>query len=390
VSLRKAFDVAIIGGGVIGLALARAAAGRDMSVVVLERNECVGQEASRAAAGMLAPQAEANSADDFFRLGAASRDLYPRFAAELFEETGVDVELDRNGTLYLALNEHDAAEIERRFAWQRRAGLSIERLTGAQARELEPNLSDAVQLALFFPDDWQVEPRRLCAALERACIKRGVKIKTGAEVLSLRVEARRITGVETVRGFVAANSCVVAGGAWSSSIKIPNFEMPPVTPVRGQMLCFDAKGLDEPNRKFARHILYSPRGYIVPRGDGRLLAGSTCEFVGFNKDVTDAGREAIRRHAREIAPAIENLNLIDAWANLRPRAEDGLPLIGRAPQSCGFENLYFAAGHFRNGILLAPITAATLANLIADDQTDRLMAPFAPERLARVSGSNAS
>jgi glycine oxidase len=369
-------DVVVIGGGVIGLSVARALAQKRVGkILILERGP-LGREASFAAAGMLAPQAEANSDDAFFQLCCRSRDLYPTFAAQLLEETGVDVELDNTGTLYCAFTAHDRAEIEKRFAWQRRFGLSVAQLTSSEARELEPNLSDTLLGALKFPLDTQVENRKLIRALIAANEKLGVKCFVHSAVASLRVERGAVTGVTTAAGFLSARNVVIASGAWTSFIEIEN-AAPHVRiePVRGQMLCFDSKPA------LAHHVIYSPRGYLVPRRDGRLLAGSTTEKAGFAKEVTTKGREAIRNHALEIVPGIANLPLVDSWAGLRPRAPDNLPVLGKSSE---IDGLFFAAGHYRNGILLAPLTGELLAGLIADNVVAEELHTFAPDRFAAI------
>ena len=372
-------DVLVIGGGVIGLSVCRALAlARVGKVVLVERAE-LGREASYAAAGMLAPQAEANQADEFFTLCCRSRDLYPDFAAALLEETGIDVELDQTGTLFCAFTQHDQEEIEQRYEWQSRAGLQLEQLTSQEARALEPNIADNVSGALRFPLDIQVENRQLLLALIAANERLGVKFSTGTTAESLRVERDRVTGVTTSKGFVAARNVVVAGGAWTSFIKTenvaPSFR---IEPVRGQMLCYEV------SPPLARHVIYSTRGYLVPRRNGRLLAGSTAEEAGFTKEVTEAGLESIRAHACEIAPAISSLAIVDSWAGLRPRAADELPIIGKTTETKG---LFFATGHYRNGILLAPITGELIAGLIADNVVSPELLSFAPDRFANVAVS---
>lgn len=366
-----------MGGGVIGLSVARALARKQVgSVLLVERGE-LGREASFAAAGMLAPQAEANVADDFFQLCCRSRDLYPTFAAQLFEETGIDVELDNTGTLYCAFTEHDRLEIETRFEWQRRFGLSVEQLTPTEARELEPNLSEKVLGGLRFPLDTQVENRQLLRALIAANEKLAVKSYANTIVESLRIERGRVTGVTTSRGSLNTRNVVIAGGAWTSFIKTENHAPAiRIEPVRGQMMCFDT------HPALARHVIYSPRGYLVPRRDGRLLAGSTTEDAGFVKEVTAGGLESIRRHALEIVPGMAELKLADAWAGLRPRAPDELPVLGK---TCETDGLFFATGHYRNGILLAPLTGELIAALIADNVVAAELQAFAPDRFAAVN-----
>jgi glycine oxidase len=374
---RETADAVVIGGGVIGLAIARALALRGAGRIVLIERARLGAESSSAAAGMLAPQAEANRADAFFELACASRDSYKAFADALREETGTDIELERTGTLYLAFTEHDEEEINHRYDWQRRAGLPVERLSTNEARHLEPCISPRVRAALSFPLDVQVENRRLLAALATSVEKHGVSLLTETDVKSLLVEHGRVEGVETSRGKISAPVAVVACGAWTSFIASTDKRASPVSiePVRGQMLCF------EMNPRLMRHVIYSPRGYLVPRLDGRLLAGSTTEHAGFNKSVTVGGMNAITTHALEIAPEVKSLPLVDSWAGLRPRAEDELPVLGASADARG---LFYATGHYRNGILLAPLTGKLIAEQITTGVTPPLLQAFSPDRFDLV------
>jgi len=353
--MRDHYDIVIVGGGVIGLTIARALALRGARDVCLVERGRLGAEASWAAAGMLLPQVEADAPDEFFNLACQSRDLYPAFAAALREETGIDVELNTTGTLYLAFTEHDHKEIERRYEWQTQAGFSVELLSTTEARELEPCISEATLGALRFPRDMQVENRRLLSALANSVTKLGVEIATQTTVDSLIIEGNRVRGVQTSRGAINCPTVVIAAGAWSSFIK----SSPAIEPVRGQMVCLEAKP------QLTRHVIYSPRGYIVPRQDGRLLAGSTSEQAGFAKCVTAGGIATILRNALEISPAISDLPVVDTWAGLRPRAAGGLPVIG----PCGeIDGLFYATGHYRNGILLAPLTGELISKAIVSSQ----------------------
>ncbi len=384
-------DAVVVGGGVVGLSVARELARRGLTVSLTERGH-VGAEASWAAGGMLAPQSEAERADAFFRLARAARDLYPNLAAELWEETGVDIELDQTGTLYVALTGADAAECERRYSWQSRAGLAVEQLTGAEARSLEPNVSPRAVAALRFPSDWQVESRRLVAALALSARRAGVRIYEHTEASSILTSAGRVRAVETSRGTLEAEVIVVACGAWTSLLRAGDeadagtaaaaaaAAIPRVEPVRGQMLCYETGAGGAP---FVRHVVYSPRGYLVPRRDGRLLAGSTTERVGFDKSVTARGRAEIVAHAVEIAPALRALRLADEWAGLRPRADDDWPVIGPHAE---IKNLFYATAHYRNGILLAPLTGRLVAEMIAGAAArPELILPFSPERFRRAA-----
>lgn len=367
------FQILIIGGGVIGLSLARQLRKKGVERVgILEKNSVCGSEASSAAAGMLAPQSEADCADDFFRFCSQSRDLYPRFAAELFDETGVDIELDQSGTLYLAFTKVEAEELERRFAWQKNANLPIEKLSAREVLELEPNVSPEVIFGLFFPNDWQVENRKLIQALRKSAETRRVEIISGTEIKNLLIENGKIIGAETINQKFSAEKVVLAAGAWTSFIKIESYEMPlKISPARGQMLCFQT------SEKLFSKVIYTPRGYVVPRRDGRILAGATVENAGFDKSVTDAGIALLIGNAFEIAPCLESLKTAESWAGLRPSVADGLPVLGAFPE---IENLFVATGHYRNGILLAPKTAEILADKLTENSDSEFLEIFSPRR----------
>ncbi|MBA2704159.1 MAG: glycine oxidase ThiO [Blastocatellia bacterium] len=377
-ALSNTFDVAIIGGGVIGLGVARALAQRGVRDVLIVERSSLGAEASSAAAGMLAPQAEADTADDFFQLCCQSRDLYPAFAQSLYAETGIDIELETSGTLYLAFTEEDERELVKRYEWQTRAGLEVEQLSASTAKLLEPCISERVCAGLRFPLDTQVENRRLISALATANEALGVNVLTGVSVDSLNIKRNRVTGIETSRGFVACEKVVIAGGAWTSQVINEALPNPRIEPVRGQMVSFEA------TPQITRHVIYSPRGYVVPRRDGRLLAGSTTEHAGFDKRVTAAGVQSIVTSALEISASIARLPLTSTWAGLRPRAADGLPVLGPCAEIAG---VFYATGHYRNGILLTPITAELLVRAIVDEEVSPPLQIFLPDRFQLVTVS---
>ena len=366
-------DVAIIGGGVIGLSIARELVLRGVrDVAVIERGE-FGKEASWAAGGILAPQVEANRPDEFFKLACASRDSYPAFVGALENETGTDVQFDQTGTLYVGFTEEDEHEMRLRFDWQTRAGLRVEWLSGEDARRLEPHISPNVRCALRFPDDWQVENRRLTETLLASNRRLGVQLIANCEIRSIRIEHGRVTGIESAEALIDAATVVIAAGAWTSEIKTSETNSSPVQiePVRGQMLCFKTKPA------LARHVIYSSRGYLVPRHDGRLLAGSTSEHVGFEKQVTEEGAVSIKSMASEIAPALESAEIADSWAGFRPHAPDDLPVLGAATD---IDGLFYATGHYRNGILLAPITAKIVGDAVLGESSSPRLEFFSPGR----------
>lgn len=369
----KSHEIVIIGGGVIGLAIARSLALRGARDICLVERLQLGTESSFAAGGMLAPQAEADSRDDFFDLLCQSRDLYPAFAESLKDETGIDIELDKTGTLYLAFNEHDQLDIDQRFAWQTSAGLAVERLSREDALMFEPNISPNITGALRFPLDTQVENRRLLTALANSVEQLGVTISTGLHVEALEIANNRVAGVQTSSGAIGCSTVVVAAGAWTGLI----YPLVKTEPIRGQMICLSSKP------QVARHVIYSQRGYLVPRQDGRILAGSTSEKAGFVKEVTVGGLRTILTNATEISPGIASLPIVDSWSGLRPRAADGLPVLG----PCGeIDGLIFATGHYRNGILLTPVTGELIANVILD-QTPAALTPFSPDRFVTINSA---
>ena len=374
-------DILIIGGGIIGLSLARKLHKKGFKRITLLERGNTGRESSFAAAGMLAPQAETNEIDSFFRFCVDSRNFYTNFAAELLEETGVDIELDKSGTLYLAFDETDAAEIRQRFDWQEKAGLEVEYLTAQEIRKAEAFVSPDVREGLFFPNDWQVENRKLLTALQNYARINGIEIIEQTEVKNLINENGKIKGAQTKDKIFRHETVILATGAWTSLIKSDeNASLPlEIKPIRGQIFSFRTA-----KRLFER-VIYSPRGYIVPRADGRIIAGATVEDAGFDKSVTQNGIEFVRENALEIAPSLVNLEISESWAGLRPFAPDGLPILGEFPE---IENLYIASAHYRNGILLAPITAKILADKIAENIESEYLDIFSPRRFKTIFAAN--
>ena len=349
-------EILIIGGGVIGLSIARELKRRGVQGVRIVEKGRVGREASWAAAGILSPQAEADEDGEFFRLCYESNKMYRAFAAELLAETGVDIELDQSGVIFLGFTTEDDEELQHRFRWQRSKGLNVELLEGEQLSAVEPQASRESNSALLFPDDGQVENRKLVEALAASCRAKGVSVEENTAVESIVVESGKAVGVLAKGRRFDADVVVVAAGAWSSVIEGAGKSLPvSVKPIRGQMLSY------MPNEIRFGHVLYSRNGYLVPRRDGRLLAGATAEDVGFDKTVTAGGTEALKNAAEEICPSLRRFEPAESWAGLRPYADGGLPFIGPVPDTAG---LFAAVGHFRNGILLAPITAGMIADAV--------------------------
>ena len=367
-------DVVIVGGGVIGCALARELAGRGAGVTVIEKGES-GQEASSAAAGLLAPQAENLAAGPLLDLALESRRLYPGWTAALVEETGIDVGYRRCGILRCALP--GEREPFSAFAWQREAGLIVEACgAGAIASRSGGAASADISDGLFFPEEGVVNNRLLTEALRVSGGRRGVTFLTQTPVLRVVSRGGRCAGVETARGVIASEKVVNAAGAWAG------FDAEcgvPIEPVRGQIVEIESP-------KPLPAALESRDVYIVPRGRS-LLLGSTAERVGFEKKVTAAAVERLLGAAVRLAPSLANAAFLGAWSGLRPATPDGLPVLGpsRLP------GLFLAAGHFRNGILLAPITSLVMADEVSGGSARDLRA-FSALRFgapARVSGGRA-
>lgn len=368
---RQMTEVLIIGGGIIGLAIARELHKKGVSkITILERGE-IGKEASFAAAGMLAPNAETERRDVFFRFCDESNKIYPNFARELYDETAIDIELEQSGTIYAAFTDRDVQEIRQRYEWQKKANLAVEFLNAGTVRKLEPFISPDVREALFFPMDWQVENRKILLALKKYAETHQIEIVEHSEIKNLLIEGEKVIGAETVGKKFYAETVVLATGAWTSLIKAGNFPMPSVKPIRGQIVSYHTA------KRLFQRVIYSPRGYLVPRLDGRILIGATVEDAGFDKSVTAAGTEFLTEIALEIAPSLVNLNIAEKWVGLRPFAADGLPILGAFPE---IKNLFVATAHYRNGILLSPKTAEIIAGKIVNNYESEYLKAFSLRR----------
>lgn len=368
-------DATIIGGGVIGCSIAWRLAQAGMRVAVIERGN-IGREASHAAGGMLAPLAEADAANDFFHLAVASRAMYADFARELKEASGIDIEYRTEGTLYLSLTEEDDEELDHRWQWQHAAGLNIKRLNASGVRKLEPLLNERLRWALKFPDDHQVNNRQLTVALHSAAQKAGVEFRTQLAADRIMTKNRRAMGVRTVRGEIRSKIVIIAAGSWSSWLKEDGENSRPAfqtEPVRGQMI-----SVEMPQPPIS-HVIYSRRSYLIPRLGGFLIAGSTSERVGDDKRVTAGGVASIIKRASEVLPCFREAAIQETWAGLRPGSPDDLPILGADPHTSG---LIYATGHYRNGILLTPVTAKAISELVLKGESSVNLLAFGVERFA--------
>lgn len=362
-------DLLIVGGGIIGLAVAREAARAGLSVRLLERGD-PGCEASSAAAGMLSAQVHTEAASPLLELALASRDLYPGFIAEVREESGIDLRPSDYGTLLVARRPSTLDSIEKQERFQRAAGLPLERLDGQEIRRLEPSLAEDVLEGLYFQRDVSVDSALLVRALATAAGRAGVALHPGLPASRLLVEGGRIEGVEAGARLFTAGAVLIAAGAWSGEVNGAGVPPLPTHPVRGQMVSLVAAA--------PRRIVFDETCYLVPRDHGRLLVGSTMERVGFDRRVTAEGITGLTAAASALAPDLGRAPIISTWAGLRPATDDGLPAIG--PGS--LPGLYYACGHLRHGILLAPITARLFVRMLCGEPAEHDLAPFDPQRFA--------
>ena len=364
----RAADAVVVGGGVVGLSAARTLAAAGRRVLLLERRR-IGAEASGAAAGMLSPQGEAEPGWPLLDLALRGRDHHLTLAPALEEETGIAVELSRRGMLHVAFSEDEERTLMDRAEWQRARGLAAHPMTARELKEAEPNLSDGVRSGVFLPGDHSIDNVRLTRALAASAVARGVVLICGRPVTQLLVEGGRMAGVRAGGEAFTAPVVINAGGAWAGLLggdPLP----PPVEPVRGQVIALDMSPAP------LRHAVVSPRGYVVPRLDGRLLAGSTSERVGYDKTVTAAGLRAVLDIALEIAPVLADVRVADAWAGLRPGTPDDLPILGAG----AVPGLFHAAGLYRNGILLGPLVGEIVAGLALGRESPVDLTPFSLSR----------
>jgi glycine oxidase len=358
-------DVIIIGGGVIGLSIAHELVG-GKSVLLLDRG-ATGQGTSRAAAGMLSPLSEADDQGPFFQLCRQSHAMYGRFVEELQLESKLDVGYAAEGVLCLASTEQAANVLQRRYDWQKNAGFGVELLSADDVRNMEPLVTAPIQAAVFIPGESCVAPRRLVNALREACFNRGVEIRTGLCVESISQNQVHLQGT-----VIEAGSIIVASGVWSADLS--GLTPPiPVYPRKGQIL-----SLGMPPAAFRRMIRWGS-SYFVPRSTGELIVGATNEDVGFDMSVTPAGLGRLVTDAQQISSHAGAYPILETWTGLRPATPDGLPILGPSATP----GVYYATGHHRNGVLLAPITAAIVSDLVEGRKPRLAIDEYLPSRFSQ-------
>lgn len=353
-SFESGGDVAVIGAGIIGLAVAFELAGRGALVRVFDTAEPA-KAASWAAAGMLAPRTEHLTDDALRDICESSLAQYPEFANAVREASGVDPHLRLDGIVHAAYSEEAYARLQAWYGELSRAGHPAQMLSREDTLRTEPALGKHVAGALLLRGEGQIDNRRLGRALAAACRARGVRLHTGVRTLSLECDSRRVLGVRSDLGYVGADAVVNAAGAWAARVDgVPPNCVPQVHPIKGEMLAIEIPV------GFMRHTTWIPRGYLVPRSDGRLLVGATAKDSGFDARVTAGGIEALLEAAVGAVPALRDFTISETWAGLRPATPDERPFLGQTP----LQGYFLACGHYRNGILLAPATARLLADAV--------------------------
>ena len=367
----KRMKVVVVGGGVIGSAIAFYLTDAGADVVLVERGELAG-EASGAAAGLLIPPDRAAAPGPFRDICLASLALYRPAIDRVQRESGVDVQCRAAGILIVAQAESRVALLQAHAEWQTKHGVPTRWIERAELSELEPALSPQVHGAALSENELNVDPAQVTRAFAFSAKAGGTDLRTGTMLTGFLGRGPRVTGISTNLGDITEADCVVlAAGPWTEVLAQRLGAKVPTPPRRGQMISYRSDGL--------RHAIWGEDGYLVPKAGGILYAGATVEDVGFRKRTTPRALASLRRMATALVPGLRRAQVAGEWAGLRPGSPDDLPIIGPLPQK---ENVYVATGHFRNGILLAPITGKLISQLILEGRTEMPLEPFGPSRFS--------
>lgn len=376
-----ASDLVVVGGGAIGCAIAYHAAAAGLRVTLVERGQ-LASGASGAAAGMLAPQVEAHYPDDFFSLCLAGREEYAMVAAMLRDEADIDVDYRQTGILRVALEERDAVDLRGRCEWQQQRGLAATWMDPHEVGQIEPVFAGAAGRrlvgALWLSDEAQVRSSRLVHGLAVAAARRGAALREATPVVELLAQSGHVTGVRTPSGTISAGVVVLAAGAWSATVAATVGVPLAIEPIKGQILALRAVA------QGPRHIVWSHGCYITPKVDGQLVIGATEERAGFDSRPTMSGMLQLALAATEVIPELGRLPIDTQWGGLRPATSDRLPVIGWAP---GCDGLFLATAHYRNGVLLGPLTGRLVTEMVRGETPSHDLSAYRPERLLEMDAA---
>src|SRR6266852_3981013 len=368
----KLYDAVVAGGGLIGASIAFELAAEGLSVAVFDAQH-PGREASWASAGMISPAPESSEMASLLPISIASVRLYPAFIERVEELSGKTVGYRKDGALDLLLDETGQAEMDEIMAMHHGAGLRAEALSGPEAREIEPAITSDLRGAVHRPDEASLDNRLLTKATLEAARRKGVEIFAGNGAEALWTDGHACKGLQLQNGRVEARWTVIAAGCFSARIEgVAAYA--PVTPAKGQMMALRCSSVN------LKKDLWSGHMYLVPRHDGRIIAGSTVEYEGFDRSVTVAGMKKILSGAISLVPALESARIEETWAGLRPDTPDHLPILGPTD----LDGLVIATGHFRSGILLTPITARLIREWVTTRKVSTDWAPFSPMRFQQA------
>lgn len=374
--MQPTIDVAIVGGGVIGCAIAYYLSKSGVDVAVFERGE-IGAEASSAATGLLAPLGPLSGPGPFADLMLGSFAMFPTLVSELEEASGIHLEYEQTGALRIVRNTKHISNLSKRMlAWQP-LGLEMYWLTGDEARQLEPLLAPDVCAAIFAPEESQIKASHVVKAFAMAAINQGATLYSYSKITGIQHHKAKVTGVYTSQGErIACNHLVIANGVWAAHCSEWLHVPIPIIPQRGQAL-----SLHQPSEPL-RHIIFGEAAYLTPKSEQMIIVGATKEEVGFNKNTTVDGLSWLLNTAIRLSPALESCTLDCMWAGLRPRTPDNQPILGPTP---GWENVTLAVGHGSTGIILSAITGQTISELIITGQSPQILQPFSLTRFLALN-----
>lgn len=364
--------IVIIGGGVIGLAAAYELAKRNHPVLLLEKEEYGGQ-ATGAAAGMLAPYSEiAEDPDDFFKMAHHSLQIYPKWQAEVKEVSGLDFEYTQSGSLYVVFHEADELALETRLQWQHKWGIESEIVRSQHLKKMEPHLTNEAIAAIYSSGEHHIYAPDYVKALYYACLNMGVQvIEHTGEVQFKEIRSDGLHLVTERKGSFFADQCIIANGAWTSFFEKDIAVPLPIFPIRGQ-ICAYHQELEK-----VEHIVFSSQGYVLSKANGTIVCGASEDIAGYDTSVTEKGIRRLINWSRKLFPYLQSRDPFHRWAGLRPATQDGFPLIGRL---ANYPNIILSSGHYRNGILLNPINAKIIADIVEEKEPSVNIDSFHPNR----------